>query len=196
MKKQEFILKLRSKLIDLPQQDVKERINFYIEMIDDRMDDGLCEEDAVRDMGTIDEIAENIRNEFIVIRPSFNQNAEERKPNASTITALAVGSPLWIALAATVFAIAISLYASVWSVVISLWAVFVTLVIASPLSLIMGFVFLFVGNNVSCGLMFSAAFLCFGISILLFFAAKALTIVSVIFTKKSCGAIKNLFSKE
>ena len=46
MSKQEFLDQLRARLSGLPRQDVIERLNFYSEMIDDRMEEGLSEEDA------------------------------------------------------------------------------------------------------------------------------------------------------
>ena len=40
MTKKEFLSSLRSKLQGLPPSDIDERIGFYCEMIDDRMDEG------------------------------------------------------------------------------------------------------------------------------------------------------------
>lgn len=60
MNKSEFILQLRNGLSGLPQDDVDERLNFYGEMIDDRIEDGLSEEDAVFEMGDINKIISQI----------------------------------------------------------------------------------------------------------------------------------------
>ena len=46
MSKSEFLDVLRKELKSQPPQDVEESLNFYSEMIDDRMDEGLSEEDA------------------------------------------------------------------------------------------------------------------------------------------------------
>ena len=64
MNKQEFITKLKSMLTDLPENEIKERIDFYSEMIDDRIEDGLTEEEAVKDIGTVEEVAKQIINEI------------------------------------------------------------------------------------------------------------------------------------
>lgn len=40
MSKEEFLTRLRSALAGLPQNEVNERIAFYGEMIDDRMEEG------------------------------------------------------------------------------------------------------------------------------------------------------------
>ena len=48
MLKNEFMEQLRSRLVGLPSQEVEERLGFYSEMIDDRIEDGLTEEEASR----------------------------------------------------------------------------------------------------------------------------------------------------
>ena len=47
MNKLEFIAELRDRLSGLPQGEVEERLSFYSEMIDDRMEDGVSEKEAV-----------------------------------------------------------------------------------------------------------------------------------------------------
>ena len=53
MDKQEFLSKLRAKLFGLPQKELEERLSFYSEMIDDRIEEGLSEETAVKELGTV-----------------------------------------------------------------------------------------------------------------------------------------------
>ena len=60
MTKKQFLDELRSKLVGLPKSDVDERISFYEEMINDRMDEGKSEEEAVNDIGTVDEVIKQI----------------------------------------------------------------------------------------------------------------------------------------
>ena len=40
MYKYEFLTALREQLVGLPKEDIEERISFYEEMINDRMDEG------------------------------------------------------------------------------------------------------------------------------------------------------------
>ena len=44
MNKIGFILELKDKLSALPKSEVEERLSFYCEMIEDRIEDGLSEE--------------------------------------------------------------------------------------------------------------------------------------------------------
>ena len=46
--------------MSLPQGDVEERLTFYSEMIDDRMEEGISEEEAVCEIGSVDEIVSQI----------------------------------------------------------------------------------------------------------------------------------------
>ena len=64
MNKQEFLTRLRKGLSGLPQEDIEERLTFYSEMIDDRIEEGLSEEEAVAAIGSPDEIAEQIIGEI------------------------------------------------------------------------------------------------------------------------------------
>ena len=53
MNKQEFLSGLRKGLCGLPQDDIEERLSFYGEMIDGRIEEGLSEEEAVSEIGAL-----------------------------------------------------------------------------------------------------------------------------------------------
>ena len=82
MNKQEFITKLKAMLTDLPEKEINDRIDFYSEMIDDRIEDGLTEEEAVKDIGTVEEVAKQIINEiplFKIIKHKLKKSKNEIK---------------------------------------------------------------------------------------------------------------------
>lgn len=60
MTKSEFLHRLREGLSGLPQSDVDERLMFYSEMIEDRIEEGMSEEEAVAGIGNIDDIISEI----------------------------------------------------------------------------------------------------------------------------------------
>ena len=60
MTKLEFLESLEKGLSGLPKNDIDERIAFYSEIIDDRIEEGLSEEDAVSKIGKIDEVISQI----------------------------------------------------------------------------------------------------------------------------------------
>ena len=47
MRKQEFLSALKRSMKGLPKSEIDERISFYSEMIDDRVEEGFSEEEAV-----------------------------------------------------------------------------------------------------------------------------------------------------
>ena len=63
MNKKEFLDELRVGLAGLPESDLEERLNFYEEMIDDRIDEGLTEEEAIAGLGTVEQIIDQIAEE-------------------------------------------------------------------------------------------------------------------------------------
>lgn len=181
MTKMEFILSLNERLAGLPKKEIEERLNFYSEMIEDRMEEGLSEEDAVSAVGNVDRIAEQILQEA----PAPKKRKTKRKFKTWEIVLLALGSPIWLSFLISAFAVAFALYASLWALVISLWAVFASLVACAFGGIIAGVVFA-IGENIFSGIaLMSAGFVCAGLSILLFFGCKLATKGTVLVVKKA-----------
>lgn len=110
MTKKEFLAKLKRKLSKLPRKELLERIGFYNEIIDDKIEDGYSEEDAVADVGDIDEIAEQI------LKEKGLDQSSAKKASGSQIALLIIGAPVWLPLM-------IAVYAIVWSLTITVWAI-------------------------------------------------------------------------
>ncbi len=60
MNRQEFLVQLRKGLSGLSQDDIEECLTFYSEAIDDRMEEGLSEEEAISAVGFVDEIVTQV----------------------------------------------------------------------------------------------------------------------------------------
>lgn len=135
MNKREFLDKLGNGLSGMPKSDIEERLNFYGEMIDDRMDEGISEEEAVSMVGSAEEIAEQINSENTNIKKAKKNAGTKSKLKAWKIVLICLGSPIWISLAAAAFAIFVSVYAVIWSVMIALWAVPVSLAACLPMGI-------------------------------------------------------------
>lgn len=63
MKKVEFLVKLREALEALPSEEQIRSVAFYEEVLDDRIEDGMDEEEAVAALGTVEDIARRILEE-------------------------------------------------------------------------------------------------------------------------------------
>jgi len=193
MKRLEFILPLHDKLSCLPQEELEERLAFYNEMIDDRMEEGLSEEEAVAEIGTVHEIAAQIIEDIPFAKIAKERIKSERRLKVGEIVLLVLGSPIWLSLGIAAFAVILSLYISLWAVIISLWAVFVSFAGCSLGGVLVCVIFTAGGSVASGVAMLAAGFICAGLTIFMFFGCKAATHGTLILTKKTAIWIKNCF---
>ncbi len=196
MTKLKFLLSLHDRLSGLPQYELEERLNFYSEMIEDRMEEGLPEEEAVSAIGSVDDIAEQIIADIPLVKIAKEKIKPKRRLSAWEIVLLALGSPIWLSLLIAAFAVVLSLYVSLWSVIISLWAVFASVIGCALCGIAVGIGFAVGGDPIAGGAMIGAGLVCAGLSIFIFFGCKAATKGILLLTKKLALAIKNLFIKK
>ena len=197
MNKQEFVANLRAKLCGLPTRDIEERIDFYIEIIDDRVEDGRTEEDAIAEIGSVEEIAAQILESIPLSKLAKEKIKQKRSLGTWEIVLLVLGAPIWLSLGLAAVAVILSLYVSVWSVIVSLWAVFGSLVACSFAWTVCGIAFAVGGKGVAGLLWTGAGVFGAGLSIFFFFGCKAATKGVVWLTKKMVlGLKKSLLKKE
>lgn len=196
MTKNEFLIKLMKGLSRLPQPDIEERVAFYSEMIDDRMEEGLTEEEAVAAIGDVDTILDQILSETPLITLIKEKLKPKRKLQVWEIVLLAVGSPIWISLLAAAFAVVVSLYASLWAVAGSLWSAPIALAGCALAGVAEFFICLFAGKTATGFMVLGLAFVCIGLSILFFYVCKYVTQYAVLLTKKLALFIKKCFTKK
>ncbi len=196
MSKQEFLNALRKGLSGLPQEDVTERLSFYEEMIDDRIEDGLSEEEAVAQIAPVGDIVAQVLSETPLTKIVKERVRTERRPSALTTVLLILGFPLWFPLLIAGFAVLISVYAVIWSVIVSLWAVDLSLAGGSLAGAAAGVVLLIRGNAGQGLVLISSCLVLAGLAILMFFACRALTVLAVRLTKKIALWIKSLFLRK
>lgn len=196
MRKRDFLEQLRKSLSGLPQDDIEERLTFYSEMIEDRMEEGLSEEEAVSAIGSVDEIAAQAVAETPLVKIAKERIKSKRRFSAGEIILLALGSPIWLSLGIAVFALILSLYISLWAVIISLWAVFGSLVVCSAGGVLACAIFTAGGNAASGVAILSAGIVCAGLSVFMFYGCKAATKGILILTRKTAIWTRNRFVKK
>ena len=172
MNKQEFLEALATALAGLSQKDIDESLNYFGEMIDDRIDDGMSEEEAIASLGSPEDAAKQILMDMPLSKVVKAKIKPKRKLSTWEIVLLCVGAPLWIPLLISAFAVIISIYATIWSVVASFYAC----VVALAASAIVGIVYLpfgiFAFGDVLPALFtFGAGLVCAGLAILAFFGS-------------------------
>ncbi len=196
MTKQEFLARLREKLSALPREDIEERLNFYSEIIDDRTEEGLSEEEAVAAVGNSDEIAAQILAELNLAQAE-TKNAKPKKTwSVWEILLIVLGSPIWLSLLIAAFAVILSVYIVIWSVIASLWAVFGALAGSSLGVAAAGVIFIFGENTVSGIAMAGAGITLAGLSVFSFFGCRLATKYILKLTSKIFAWIKGFFAKK
>ena len=175
MHKQEFLDALWQSLSDLPQDDVAQSLEYYEEMLNDRMEDGLSEEEAVALLGSPEEIAERIRMEMPLPTLVRARAATARRPKAWEIVLLVLGSPVWLPLLLSAVVILLSLYIVIWSILISLYAVVLALAVAFLGALGLAAFTMHERDLLHGTFLLGCALICAALSILLLLASIGLT---------------------
>lgn len=199
MTKNEFLDLLRLTLSELEEQDIEQYLDYYAEMIEDRMEDGIPEEQAVAQVGDPIAIAseilwdkEKVQRDETAIQKEKKKQRVKRKLRAWEIVLLVLGSPLWISLLAAAAAIVLALMIVIFSVYLVLWSVvlvFWVCDLAIGLSAIAGIcdsIALLLMGHLPQGLMLlGCSLVCGGIKIAWMFGCRYLTKYFWIFTKWS-----------
>ena len=193
MTKQDFLAQLRKGLAGLPQDDVEERLTFYGEMLEDRMEDGLSEEEALIEIGDVDEIVRQTIADIPLARIAKERIRPKRRLKAWEIALLALGSPIWLSLGIAAAAVILAIYISLWAIIVALWAVFGAIAVCAAVSVPACVIFVARGRGVSGLAVLSAGIVCAGLSILLFCGCRAATKGVLTLTKKITIGMKNCF---
>ena len=192
--KEEFLNKLRKELSPLSQAEIKEHLAFYSEMIDDRMEEGLSEEEAVAAVGSAEDIAAQI----FANNPDYKREKEKTKREKDLqgwqIALIILGSPIWFSLLIACTAVVFSLWVAMWAVVISLWAVAVALVVCGPALVIAAALWPGVIMPVRLAVV-GAGLICAGIAIIMVLCCVAVTKGCALLTKSMAGAIMTIFGR-
>ena len=195
MDKLDFLMQLQTLLRPLSEEDQQRSIDYYAETIDDRMEEGLTEEEAVAAVGDVEEIARSILAETPVPPAPVQPEKKQRRLRWWEIVLLALGFPIWFSLLVAAASVVFSLWVSLWSVVISLYATAVALG-ASAVGCAFGSFFM-VGDGFGIVLVaWGAAFVCAGLTILMFILSNLATKGMVALTKLIVSGIKGIFARK
>ena len=198
MTRQEFLDKLRKGLEGLPKDDVDERVNFYAEMILDRMEEGVSEQEAVLEIGDVDGVISRIMEDIPIKRIVKEKIKKEKNINMSAwvIVLLVLGSPIWLSLLISGAALAFSIFVSLWSVVISLWAVFASFIGCAIGGFASGVWYIALGNILTGIMLIGVGAFLAGLSVFAFFGCRGITRAYIRLTKKTMLGIKRMLVKK
>lgn len=156
MDKNTFLTQLQKRLKGLPEEDLQRTLDYYREMIEDRMEEGLSEEEAVANIGSVEQIAEPLL-----------PKTHKRKLTAWEIVLLILGFPLWFPLLVAAAAVVIAL-------VVSIYAVDISLAACCAGGILCAVVYLVQLHWTGAAFLFGAGLLCGGLAILCFMGSNAL----------------------
>lgn len=123
MTKQAFLAAVEARLQGVSPSDIQKSLDFYREMIDDRIEEGMSEAEAVAAMGSPEEAARQILSEMPLPKVIKAKADPGRSLHGWEIALLIIGSPVWVPLLLAAFVIFFAVYVVIWSVVIAFFAV-------------------------------------------------------------------------
>ena len=119
MNKQEYLESIRSRISAMPADDVNRFMDYYSEMIDDRVEDGLSEEEAVADMGSPDAAVEQILEDMPLTKLVKEKIKPKHELKAWEVVLIVLGSPVWIPLLITAAVLLLTLWIVAFALLIS-----------------------------------------------------------------------------
>ena len=170
MNKQQFLDSLRRGLSQLPTDEIEKQVAYYNELIDDMVEDGFTEYEAVDRLGSVQEIYENILLDMPLPLLVKSTSKPRGGWTALTIILAILGFPIWFSLLIALFAVVISVYASIWAVAISVFAVVLAVALVAVF-LIVFFFILLVSNTAAAIFAMGLGLVLTGIALLLGLAA-------------------------
>lgn len=213
---------LKTCLDGMDESERRASVEYYAEMIDERMEDGMDEESAVGALGSPFLAAEQLRaartdapkSQANADSETFGQSAcaqsadagntktgsaekdgkqAEKSPVAMRTLLLILGFPLWFPLLLTAVLLLFSVYIVIWSVLISLWCVFASFALSGAVC-VAAVVIGFLTNGAAAGLFYiGAALTLAALSIFAFLGARGLTRVAARGTAHSFSRFCSLF---
>lgn len=196
MLKKEFLEKLEKNLSGLPREDIASRIDFYSEMIDDKIEDGLTEEDAVKEIGNAEDVARQVLEETPITKIVKERIKPKRKMNAFEIILLILGSPVWLSLLIAFFCILLAVYIVLWSILLAILTVNLAIAVGGIGGIALGVLYLVLKNFPLGIMLIGAGLVLTGLSIFMFFFSKISVKGIIELTKKIAFGIKSLFLKK
>ncbi len=180
MNKTSFLNRIKRGIAHLEKSDINRYSDYYEEMIDDRIEEGLSEEEAVAALGNPADIIEEILK---------NTKASPKiKLPVWQVVLIVIGSPIWGSLLIAAAAIIFSLFITVWSIIVVFYAVFACFAIGA-LAGILGFIGMLISSSFPQAIIFLAAgFICAGLCIPTLLGVNFLTVQLAKSTK--CSIIK------
>lgn len=193
MNKKEFLKELRARLKGLPEAEIDQRVEFYSEMIDDSIEDGLSEEEAVEKIGNMNGIVKTVASETSLVTLVKEKTKPKRKIRGFEVFLLILGFPLWFPLLMVFLVLCLVFCLLLWILPIVGYTVFASVLAGSVGGIVIGIMNAISGKVGFGGLYAGAGIAGLGASILIFFIALLCVKITVKLNKVVFTGIKVAF---
>ena len=193
MEKESYFLEIERGLYGLPHEDVLRWLEFYRENLADRIEEGFSEADALARMGTPAQVVAQILAQTPLTRVLYGKVRQKKGVPVWVIVALALGSPVWLALLVSALAVFISVYAVLWSLVITFYAVDASLLGTALGGVAACAVLLGGGHAAPALLLLAGGLVCLGLGILCFLPQKRITVAACRLCIHFLNFVKSIF---
>lgn len=193
MNKTEFIQELSMEILGLPQEDTEHWLEYYTEMLEDRIEEGMSEEEATASLGDPKAIARQILAQTPFTKLIKNKIKPKHKLRVWEILLVALGSPIWLALAVSVAAIFFSVFVSLWAGIVSIWAGELAVAVSGIAAILASPLFWTTGSAYQAFLILGGGLICAGLAYFGFFLCKWLTVLLCKLCKLFVLFVKSLF---
>ena len=130
MTKADFLQLLERALSQLSDEERRANLEYYSELLDDMMEEGMSETEATAKLGSPNQIARHILQEM----PLSKLVSTRMKPRSGwtplAIVLAVVGSPVWVPLLLAGAAVVLALFVSIWALGFAAVAVVIALAVA------------------------------------------------------------------
>lgn len=171
MNKQEYLAQLRAALACLPEGEIEESVAFYTEMIDDRVADGLTEEEAAAQLDDPKAAARAIIADLPVVPRTVVRTKQRNRVLYWTLVIL--GSPLWLTLLLAAGMLVLAGLLTIWCLILGLWLLAAGLLAGGPLGIGVCLWALAVGQPAYGVFELGSGLLCFGLGLFCLHGAVA-----------------------
>jgi uncharacterized membrane protein len=193
MTKNEFLQALADGIAGLPAEDAKHWTEYYTEMLEDRIEDGMSEEEATAALGDPAQIARQILSQIPLPKLIKNKVSPKRKLFVWEIILIVLGSPVWLSLAIAAAAVFFSFFICLWSAIACLWVCALGIAVCAPAGVILCGVQLWLGAVAQGFLLLGCGIAAAGLAVLWYYFSLWLTRLLWRFNKAFLLLVKSLF---
>ncbi len=150
-----FLTQLRARILHLPGLEVDKAISYYRESLEDKLEDGLSDEEAIESFGSIDDIVKSIEEEVSftsIVRHRVKEKSDKSGVNKILLAIVIILTfPIWLPIGLVALIFCILLYTFAWVIPIVIGIIYFSLVLSAGASVISGAVRIFtISIGVGC----------------------------------------------